>query len=127
MEQMMNDGYYDAIRAKIPELDYQMGLTTCVGDKDFYLELLTDFTELPIKDELDRFLKAADSKNYCICVHGFKNNAYSVGAKAIGDLAYELEKITKEGTFEQVLQVQTHMFELYDSVCRRFHETEVLP
>ena len=39
-----------------------MGLNTCVGDKDFYLELLNDFSELPIKEELDKLEAAYDER-----------------------------------------------------------------
>ena len=88
--------------------------------------MLKDFTELTIRDELNRFLKEEDAKNYCIRVHGFKNNAYSVGAKEIGDLAYELEKLTKDNVLDKVAELQRHMFELYDSVCRRYNEVIVV-
>ncbi len=122
---VLPEEHYDAICKKLPELDYTMGLSTCVGDKDFYLELLNDFSELPIKEELNKFLKEEDANNYCIKVHGFKNNAYSVGAKEIGDLAYKLEKITKEGMTAEVAELQKQMFELYDNVCKRYSEVVV--
>ena len=126
MIKVSKEEYYNAVCAQLPELDYKMGLSTCMGDADFYLELLNDFSELPIKDELENFFKEEDAHNYCIKVHGFKNNAYSVGAREIGDLAYELEKITKTGNFDGALEVQTHMFELYDSVCRRYSDITVI-
>ncbi len=126
MIKVTQEEYFDAIRTKLPELDYKMGLATCAGDSDFYLELLKDFTELTIRDELNRFLKEEDAKNYCIRVHGFKNNAYSIGAKEIGDLAYELEKLTKDNVLDKVAELQRHMFELYDSVCRRYNEVIVV-
>lgn len=118
--------HFDAVRTKLPELDYKMGLTTCSGDKDFYLELLKDFTELTIKEELTRFLKEDDAQNYCIRIHGFKNNAYSIGAKEIGDLAFEMEKLSKDFLSDSIPELQKHMFELYDSVCRRYNEIIVL-
>ena len=118
--------YFDAIRNKLPELDYKAGLTTCAGDKEFYLELLKDFSELPIKEELNRFLQEDDAKNYCIRIHGFKNNAYSVGAKEIGDLAFEMEKQSKDFISDSIPELQKHMFELYDSVCRRYNEVIVV-
>ncbi len=126
MIKVSKEEHFNVIQTKLPELDYKMGLTTCAGDAEFYLELLKDFTELTIKDELNRFLKEEDAKNYCIRVHGFKNNAYSIGAKEIGDLAYELEKITKNDMFDKVQELQAHMFELYDSVCRRYNEVLVV-
>ena len=39
------------IREKLPELDLDMGLVTCSGDEEFYLELLKDFANLTIKEE----------------------------------------------------------------------------
>lgn len=126
MSEVVKEDYFEAIRTRLPELDYQAGLITCAGNQEFYLELLKDFTELPIKEELTMLLKEGDSKNYCIRVHGFKNNAYTVGARKIGDLAYELEKLTKASDLDKVPQLQSHMFELYDSVCTRYQEVIVI-
>lgn len=70
------------------------------------LELLQDFTELPIREELTEWLKGNDYNNYCIRIHGFKNNAYSVGAKELGDFAFAMEKSTREGFPENVEELQ---------------------
>ncbi len=126
MIKVTQEDHFETICNRLPELDYKAGLNICAGDKDFYLELLKDFTELPIKEELSSFLKEEDAENYCIRVHGFKNNAYTIGAREIGDLALELEKITKKGDFDKVPQIQRRMFELYDSVCRRYNEVIVI-
>lgn len=122
MLQMNTEECFERIRSNLPGLDYGAGLNVCAGDRDFYLEILKDFTELPIRKELDKFLKEKNTKNYCVSVHGFKNNAYSVGAKEIGDLAYELEKAAKEEKADAVPAMQKHMFELYEDVCRRYKE-----
>ncbi len=126
MLQVTKEEYFDTLRKVLPELDYDAGLATCVGDPDFYLELLNDFTMLKIKEELNSYLQEKDANNYCICVHGFKNNAYTVGAKEIGDMAYELEKLTKESISKAVIKKQKKMFELYDSVCERYREVCVI-
>ncbi len=126
MLQVTKEEYFDTLRKVLPELDYDAGLATCVGDPDFYLELLNDFTMLKIKEELNSYLQEKDAKNYCICVHGFKNNAYTVGAKEIGDMAYELEKLTKESVSKAVIKKQEKMFKLYDSVCERYGEVRVI-
>lgn len=98
-------------------LDYTAGLATCGGDKEFYLELLGDFTELNLKNELEAYLAEGDFKNYCIRVHGFKNSAYSIGAKTLGDLAYEVEKATKQGFTEEIAGLQAQLFDMFDAVC----------
>ena len=110
------------IRKKLPGVNVETGLATCSGDEDFYLELLQDFTELSIKEELVRFAEKRDSKNYCIRIHGFKNSAYSIGAKALGDLAYEMECMTRECLPAEVNALQASLFEQYDKICACIRE-----
>lgn len=110
----------DDIWDKIPEINFEMGMTTCSGDKDFYLELLQDFTELPIREELNEWLKDRDFKNYCIRIHAFKNNAYSIGALELGDSAFEVEKCTREGFPENIGELQERLLLQYDSICLKY-------
>lgn len=122
---MSNENVIEKIKSSLTEIDISMGLATCSGDEDFYMELLNDFVSLPIKQELLRYMQEEDYKNYCIRVHGFKNNAYSVGAKKLGDLAYEMEKITKEWMperLQQLAKMQEELFEQYERICRMFKE-----
>lgn len=115
-------GGIDALRRRLPEINIESGLATCGGDEDFYMELFKDFTELPIRGELMKFLLEGDHKNYCIRIHGFKNNAYSVGAAATGDLAYRMEKLTREGFPTEIYELQNSLFEQYDNICRGYRE-----
>lgn len=112
------DALYDAI----PELNYEKGLLTCNGDEDFYLEIFQDFVNLPIREELSKFAATEDYGNYCIRIHGFKNNAYSVGAMELGDLAYEMEKESRESFSENIGNLQTEFLKKYDSICLRYKE-----
>jgi len=113
------NGYYlpERLKAAYPDIEPETGLLTCGGDEEFYMELLQDFTMLPIKAELCNYREAGDFKNYCIRIHGFKNNAYSVGLREMGDLAYQLEQQTKEGFSESVEKLQKLLFEQYDAFC----------
>ncbi len=120
---MLESKIMDEVRRQIPELDYDAGLNHCMGDEDFYLELLTDFSEFTIKEELLGFFREKDAEKYCISVHGFKNNAYTVGAMEIGDLAFALEKLTKtNASWDEVRELQQKMFALYDGICERYKE-----
>jgi len=64
----------------------------------------------------------SDYKNYCIRIHGFKNSAYSVGAKGIGDLAYQMEQSTKEGFDNKIMDLQQNLFMQYDRICDRYNQ-----
>ncbi|MBR4112743.1 MAG: hypothetical protein IKK53_06895 [Ruminiclostridium sp.] len=107
---------------KLPEINIDKGLATCVDDEDFYIELFTDFVNLDIKEQLVRFMDAEDHDNYCIRIHGFKNNAYSVGATVLGDISYEMEKISREALTEELKKLQTTLFEQFDRICLVFNQ-----
>lgn len=109
---------------EFPEIDLKQGLLICAGNEEFYFELFGDFTKLPIKEELVRYLEKGDFKNYCIRIHGFKNSAYSMGATAAGDLAFEMEKMTKDGFPEAIHKMQKQLFEIYDAICQRYRKYE---
>ena len=105
------------IHALLPELDTTTGLATSCNDTSFYLELLQDFIVLPIKTELTTYLAQQDAHNYCIRVHGFKNNAYSIGAIALGDLAFQLEQLSRDNDLDSIPHLQEQLFAQYNRIC----------
>ena len=106
----------------LPEIEYKTGVMFCAGDEEFYLEMFDVFTKLTIKQVLTECREKGDYQNYCIHVHGFKNNAYSVGAKEIGDRAYELEMCTKEGFPDNIEELHDGLMRLYDTVCSEYNK-----
>ena len=111
------DNLPERLNKLLPEIDTDMGLATCCGDADFYGEILQDFIALPIKSELTTFLAAQDAPNYCTRVHGFKSNAYSVGAKALGDLAFKMEQLSRNNDLTDIPDLQEQLFAQYDHIC----------
>lgn len=119
---MGTESVFEKVKAALPELDYAAALKICMQDEAFYLELFRDFSELPIKAELIKYYAEADYKNYCVRIHGFKNNAYSVGARELGDLAYAMEQITREELPDGISDMQKILFEEYDRICGIYRE-----
>lgn len=110
----------DTLRSRFPEIDFDAGMLTCGGDEALYAELFRDFVELEIVDQLQQFYEKGDFKNYCIRIHGFKNSAYSIGAKEIGDLAFEMEQMTREEFPEELQTVWNKWMERYMDLCQRY-------
>lgn len=110
----------DTLRSRFPEIDFDAGMLTCGGDEALYAELFRDFVELEIVDQLQQFYEKGDFKNYCIRIHGFKNSAYSIGAKEIGDLAFEMEQMTREEFPEELQTVWNKWMERYMDLCRKY-------
>jgi len=104
----------------LPEIDFEKAMVYCSGSEEFYLELLQDFVNLPIKKELSAYYQKGSYKNYSIRVHAFKNNAYSIGAQKLGDLSCEIEKLTKEGFPDEICDKQEELFEQFEKICRQY-------
>ena len=115
VEQILNK-----MKWELPELDTEAGLTVCGGKEMLYMELMDEFINMNFEQELTVFYSTGDYKNYCVKIHGFKNNAYSVGAKKLGELAFEMEKRTREGLPEEVIILQNRLFEQYDRICENY-------
>jgi len=111
----------EEIKKLVPELNISAGMATSCGDEEFYLEILGDFVNLPIKKELQQYWEQNDHHNYCIRIHGFKNNAYSVWLREQGDIAYDMERLTREGFSAEVSVLQKQLFEKYDAFCAAYH------
>ncbi|MBQ8177389.1 MAG: response regulator [Oscillospiraceae bacterium] len=118
------DEIIQLLAEKLPEIDTVTGLEACINDKEFYIELLTDYTNLNIKTELDELLKSGDSKNYCVKIHSFKTSSYSIGAMQIGDLALEMEKMSKECLNDEIGEKQKELLKQYDRICTKINEVK---
>ena len=91
----------DVILAKLAleGIDVKSGLGYCGGDKDFYIEMLTEYVssyEARISD-LNAFLASHNMKDYETLVHSLKSTSKTIGAGELSDLALELEKASKGG------------------------------
>ncbi len=105
------------LRKNLNEINFASGVRNCNSDVEFYIEIFKFFVNLPMKTELEELYNQNDYKNYSIKVHGFKNNAYSIGADEMGDICLKHEKLTKESFPQEVEELQKQLFEKYDRIC----------
>ena len=124
MEEKQEMDVFEVWKQEAVGIDFEKGLIYCAGDTGFYMEMVRCFVNLSVKEELSGYLEQGDYENYCIRVHGFKNNAYSVGATELGDLAYEMEKASKQGMSPDIPKMQEQLFAQYDSICETFRKAE---
>ncbi len=107
----------------LPQLDQKTAIYGCGGTPEFYLELLSDFVNIPIKEELAAFLQSGDQKGYHVRIHGFRNSANMVGAVQLGDLALELEKMSADGLPDDIKDLQMQFNEQFDRICELVRES----
>ena len=108
------------LQKQLPDMDLDMGMATCGWNEEFYLELLNDFTLLNIKNELTNYYQMGNYNEYCVRVHGFKSSAYSVGAKTVGDFAFEIEKKINGSFPVDIVTLQERLFEQFDKVRKGY-------
>ena len=110
------------LQKNLPEIDFETGLATSSQDEEFFLELLDDYANLTIKEDLEKYLQDNDYETYCIRIHGFKSSSYSIGANPLGDAAFEMECGTKDGFPTEIVSMQEKLFAQYDRICACYKE-----
>jgi signal transduction histidine kinase/DNA-binding response OmpR family regulator/HPt (histidine-containing phosphotransfer) domain-containing protein len=92
----------------IDGLDITTGINR-YGKEDKYLKVLRSY--ILHTPKLLENLKASARQSlsdYAISVHGLKGSSYGISANVVGDIAFKLEKMAKEGNTESF--AETHYF-----------------
>ncbi|MCR4813874.1 MAG: response regulator [Lachnospiraceae bacterium] len=93
------------------------GITYCGGDEDFYVEIVRDYADATAekKENLDRFLEAANYKDYKILVHSVKSSSKTIGAMDLFEKARALEQAAAEENKE-------YLAENHEAVMKEYEE-----
>ncbi|MDR2349241.1 MAG: response regulator [Deltaproteobacteria bacterium] len=92
----------------IDGLDITTGINR-YGKEDKYLKVLKSY--ILHTPKLLENLKASargSLSDYAISVHGLKGSSYGISANVVGDIAFKLEKMAKEGNTDSF--AETHLF-----------------
>ena len=112
---------FDSERAALEEVgvNVQAGLDYCMGDSDFYLELLDQF--IIEADErlskLRKFYEEKDFKNYEILIHATKSNCKMIGIDGLSEDAKQLEKAAREGDVQYIDDNHARVIDIYDDLA----------
>lgn len=89
---------YDINSLKAAGIDVDTALMYCAGDEEMYFELLDDFTDKYEEkhDALCTFYMAKDWKEYSIRIHALKTNLRTLGILELAEMAFALEKASKD-------------------------------
>ncbi len=110
-----DSGFFERLEEK--GLDTEAGLMYCMGNRDFYKEMLSDFSASAAqkKSDLDSFRENGDLRGYETAVHALKSTARTIGANSLSELARELELAANNGSMEIIEEKHEALTELY---CR---------
>lgn len=83
-------------------LDVKTGLTYCMNEEDFYIEMLQEFLQADKASQLKNFLAEEDWDNYRTTVHALKSTSLTIGAAHLSGEAKALEMAAKEGNMDYI-------------------------
>lgn len=86
-------------------IDTEEGIAYCADDPEFYEDMLREY--LQESDgraaDLRRFYASQDWSQYGLCAHSVKSTSKMIGAKAVSELAREMEFACRSGDAASVL------------------------
>lgn len=119
-EEIMNEMTYTPAtlpKSSFPDncsfLDMELGMGYCGGDKELYGEMVQTFREEAKLEQIEKFYKEKDLKNYRILVHSVKSTALSIGAAALSEEAKALENAAKTEDEKFIEENHRHFMESY--------------
>lgn len=102
--------------AKIAEIDINKGLEVCLGDRDFYLEILNDFISKysDSAEVIKGYLSAADSKSADKILLDILGIAANIGANNLHQIAVDLKQsIANPSDMEYINNLKQYERSLY--------------
>lgn len=103
-------------------VDWDVALDVVAGDPDLLVQVLDAFRVevAQMLRSIHDALEAEDSKLLHRAAHTAKNAFYNIGARETGDLAFEVEKLGKSESLDQVppllKQLEAHAAEIDQEV-----------
>ena len=86
-------------------IDTEEGIAYCADDPEFYEDMLREYLQESdgIAADLRRFYASQDWSQYGLCAHTVKSTSKMIGAKAVSELAREMELACRSGDPASVL------------------------
>ena len=97
-------------------LDIETGMTYCMNDEDFYMEMIADYKIGDKIAKLQAYFEAEDWENYQIHVHALKSTSLTIGAVTLSKEAKALESACKEGNAAYVKEHHNDMMGRYQAL-----------
>ena len=99
------------------------GLFNLGGDWKLYMDIVEIFiNDEETRPQLKQFITEQNAHDYGILAHTLKGDANMLGAKSLGEVAYEHEKQSKAGNMEYVEEHWDELVECWDRALAGFEE-----
>ena len=112
------DGKSKDILDCLPGVDVEDGLRNCGGSKSVYISVLQTFASSNLISSLNEYYEAEDMENYSVISHSIKGACRNIGANKVADMAYALEKASKEKEIAFVWENHQDFADEYTAMIR---------
>ncbi|MBR6316287.1 MAG: response regulator [Lachnospiraceae bacterium] len=101
-------------------IDTEAGILHSAGDRDFYLEILGDYTDSyeQKKNDFERLLKENNIHDYGVAAHALKSLSRTIGAKEFGEKAYAMEQAASRNDAEYIRNGHDAFIDAYEVLIR---------
>ena len=99
-----------------PDIDLDTGLQYCMDSKEFFIEMLTTFTDIERANKIQAAFDSGDWKNYQILVHALKSTSLSIGAANLSERAKNLEHAAKDNNIDDIKANHADLMAIYQKV-----------
>ncbi len=107
------------------EIDTQLGLKYCLGDRNFYRKTLENFSHSNEGEKLDSFYQQENWKEYEVTIHALKGTALTIGAQKLSDLAKALEYATRDHWIEFIREHHQLFLQKLEDTCTSIRQGDV--
>ena len=108
---------------KLEGLDVQTGLSYCMNEEEFYLEMLQEYLKSDKAVKMSQFFEGEDWENYRTIVHALKSTSLTIGAVQLSEEAKALEMAAKEGDVDYIRSHHKEVLEEYIELTESLKET----
>ena len=99
------------------------GILNVAGDWGLYMDIVEIFIDdKETQDQLKQFITEKNTHDYGILVHALKGDANMLGAKSLGEAAYEHEMQSKAGNLAYVVEHWDELVKRWDRARAGFEE-----
>ena len=98
---------------KLEALDVKTGLTYCMNEEDFYVEMLEEYLKSDKVPDLERFFDEEDWDDYRTLAHALKSTSLTIGAVHLSGEAKALELAAKKGDADYIRSHHKAVMEEY--------------
>lgn len=109
----------DAVISKLDFLNVEEGLSSCMDDKDFYLDVLRAFVEDNVLDDLRKLYLNSEWANYRVKAHGLKSSSAYIGADELNAKAKRMEEAAKIEDVDFINLNHHRFIALYEDLLRK--------